>query len=72
MNMIDRMPCGCGILRTTGVRIWNQHSHRACTQVSADLEVSRIPAKRSQQLQSLTTLIVKSRSILGVSENALA
>jgi hypothetical protein len=49
-NMIDKMPCGYGTLRTTGVKIRNQVSHR--------------PAQRSPQLQNLTILIVKSRSIL--------
>jgi hypothetical protein len=57
-NMIDEMPCGCGTLRTTGVRIWHQVSRRACAEVSAALEVSRRPAQRSQQLQNLTILIV--------------
>jgi hypothetical protein len=67
-NMIDEMPCGYGTLRTTGVRIRHQ--------------VSRRPAQRSPQLQNLTILIVKSRSILnappslqvlsGAWENALA
>jgi len=63
-NMIDEMPCDYGTLRTTGVRIRHQVSRRACTEVSAALEVSRRPAQRSQQLQNLTILIVKSRSIL--------
>jgi len=67
-NMINEVPCGHGTLRTTGVRLRHQ--------------VSRRPAQRSQQLQNLTILIVKSRSILnappslqvlsGASENALA
>jgi hypothetical protein len=67
-NMIDEMPCGYGTLRTTGVRMRNQVTHR--------------PAKRSPQLQNLNILIVKSCSILnappslqvlsGASENALA
>jgi len=39
-NMIDDMPCGCGTLRTTGVRIRHQ--------VSAALDVSRRSALRSQ------------------------
>jgi hypothetical protein len=70
--MIDEMPCGYGTLRTTGVRIWHQVSHRACAEVSAALEVScracaevsaalevsRRPAQMSQQLQNLTILIV--------------
>jgi len=67
-NMIDELPCGYGTLRTTGVRIQYQVSSR--------------PAQRSQQLQNLTILMVKSRSILnappslqvlsGAHENALA
>jgi hypothetical protein len=67
-NMIDEMPCGYGTVTTTGVRIRHEVSHR--------------PAQRSQQLQNLTMLIVKSRSILntppslqvlsGARENALA
>ena len=44
------MRCGYGTLRTTGVRIQHQ--------------VYRRPAQRSQQLQSLTILIVTSHSIL--------
>jgi len=64
----DEMCCGCGTLRTTGVRIWHQ--------------VSRRPAQRSQLLQNLTILILKCCSILiappslqvlsGALENALA
>jgi len=79
--MIDEMPCGYGTLRTPGVRIWHQVSHRACAEVSAALEVSRRPAQRSQQLHNFTILIVKSHSILnappslqvlsGAHENAL-
>jgi len=49
-NMINEMPCGNGTLRTTGVRIWHQVSHR--------------PAQRSPLLQNLAILIVISRSIL--------
>jgi len=67
-KIIDEMPCGYGTLRTTGVRIRHQVSLRS--------------AQRSPQLQNLTILIVKSRSILnappslqvftGAPENALA
>jgi hypothetical protein len=67
-NMTDEMPCGYGTLRTTGVRIRHQ--------------VSRRSAQRSPQLQNLTILIFKFRSILnappslqvfsGAHENALA
>ena len=81
-NLIDEMPCGYGTLRTSGVRIWHQVSRRACAEVSAALEASHRPAQRSQQLQTLTILIVKSRSmvnappslqvLLGARENALA
>jgi len=46
------------------VRIRHQVSRRACAEVSAALEVSRRPAQRSQQLQNLNILIVKSCSIL--------
>jgi hypothetical protein len=49
-NMIDEIACGCGTLRTTGVRIRLQDSHR--------------PVQRSPQLQNWTLLIVQSRSIL--------
>jgi hypothetical protein len=70
--MINEMPCGCGTLRTTGVRIRHQVSHRPyakvsaalevshrpCTEVSVAPEVSHRPAQRSQQLQNLTILIV--------------
>jgi len=62
------MPCAYGTLRTTALRIRHQVSRRA--------------AQRSQVLQNLTILIVKSRSVLnappwlqvlsGGSENALA
>ena len=51
-NMIDEMPCGYGTLRTTGVRIRNQVSCRLM--------------QRYPQLQNLTVLIVKSRTILNV------
>jgi len=57
-NMINSMPWGCGTLRSTAVRIWNQVSRRACTEVSVDPEVSCRPAQRSQQLHNLTILIV--------------
>jgi hypothetical protein len=66
--MIDEMPYGYETLRSTGVRIWHQVSCRS--------------AQRSAQLQNLTILIAKSRSILnappslqvlsGARENALA
>jgi hypothetical protein len=64
MNMTAEMPCGCGTLRNTGVRIWHQVSRRACAEISAALAVSCRPAQWSQQHQNLTILIVKSRSIL--------
>jgi len=63
-NIIDEMPCGYGTLRTTGVRIRHQVSHRACADVPAALEVSRRPAERSQQLHNSSIRIVKSHSIL--------
>jgi len=50
MNMIDEMPCGCGTLWTTGVRIWHQVSCRACAKVAAVLSVSRGLVLRSQLL----------------------
>jgi len=62
--MSDEMPCGCVTLTTTAVRVWHQVSRRACAVFSAALEVSRRPAQRSQQLQNLNILLVKSRSIL--------
>jgi len=62
--MIDKMPCGYGIVRTTAVRIWHQFSHRACAEVFAAFEVARTPAQWSQQLQNLTILIVKFHIIL--------
>jgi hypothetical protein len=49
-NMIDEIPSGYGTLRTTGVTMRNQVSCR--------------PAQRSPQLQNLTIISVKSRSIL--------
>jgi len=80
--MIDEMPCGYGTLSTAGVRIRHQVSRRACAEVSAALEVSCRSMQGSQQLQNLTLLIIKSRSILnaapllqelsGARENALA
>jgi len=80
--MIDEMRCGYGTVRTTGVRIRHQVSHRACTEVLAALKVSHRPAQRSQQLENVTILIVKFRNILnappslqvlpGARENALA
>ena len=57
-NMINEMPCGCQTLTTTAVTIWHQVSRRACTEVSAALEVSCRPAQRSQKLQNLTLQIV--------------
>jgi hypothetical protein len=81
-NMIDEMLCDYGTLKTTGVRIWHQVSHRACAAVSAALKVFHRPAQRSQHLQNLTILILQSCSILnappslqvlwGACENALA
>jgi hypothetical protein len=47
-NMIDQMPCGK--LRTTGVSIWHEVSHRACAEVSAALELSCRPVLRSYLL----------------------
>jgi len=49
-NMIYEMPCAYGTLRTTALRIRHQVSQRA--------------AQRSQLLQNLIILIVKSRSVL--------
>jgi len=79
--MIDEMPCGYGIIWTTGVRIRHQESRWPCAEDSAAPEVSSRSAQTSQQLQNLTILIVKSRSILhaaaspqvlsGARENAL-
>jgi len=81
-NMIDEMPCGHRILQTPGVRISHWVPRRAGAVVSAALEVSCRSAPRSQQLQNLTILIVKSHSILnalpslqvlsGALENAVA
>jgi len=80
--MINEMPCGYGTLRTTGVRIRHQVSHRACAEFSAAPNVSHRPAQGTPQLQNLTILIVKYRGILnappslqvqsGAHENALA
>jgi len=61
---MDEMPCGYGTVRTTGVRIRHQVSRRACAEVLAALASSCGPAQRSQQLQNLTILTVKFRSIL--------
>jgi hypothetical protein len=63
-NIIDEMSCGYVTLTTTGVRVWNQVSRRGCAEVSTALEASCRPAQRCQQLQNLTILIVKFRSIL--------
>jgi len=63
-NNIDTMPCGCGTLRTTCVRICYQVSHRACIEVTATLEVTCRCAQRSQKLQILTIQIVKSCSFV--------
>jgi len=50
-KMIYEIPCAqYGTLRTTALRIWHRVSHRA--------------AQRSQLLQNLTILIVKTRSVL--------
>jgi hypothetical protein len=57
-NKIDEMPCGYRTLRTTGVRKWHEGSRRACAEISSALEVSHRPAQRSQQLPSLTILIL--------------
>jgi len=65
-NMIDEMPCGYGTLRTTGVRIWHQVFHRVYAEVLSALKVSHRPVQRSQQLQNLTILMVKSCSILDI------
>ena len=46
-NMLNEMPCGCGTLITTAVRIWHHVSCRAQAEVSAALEVSHRPAQRS-------------------------
>jgi len=70
-NMIDEMPRSYGTLKTTGVRICHQVSRRARADVSAALEVSCRPAQRSQPLQNLTILIVKSRSILNAPPSLL-
>jgi len=69
--MIDEMPCGYGTVRTTGVRIRNQVSCRACAEVKAALEVSRRAAQRSQPLHTLSILIVKFRSILNAPPSLL-
>jgi hypothetical protein len=45
-NMINEMPCGYETLKTTGVKIWHQVSHRAFAVVSAALEVSNRPAQQ--------------------------
>jgi len=63
-TMNDEMPCGYGTLRTPGVRIWHQFSRTACAEVSAALDVSHGPVQSSQQLQNLTILIVKGRTIV--------
>jgi len=60
-NIIDKMSCCCGMLRTAAVGIWHQVFRRACAaglgcywglvrisaDVSATQEVSRRPAQRS-------------------------
>jgi hypothetical protein len=57
-NIINEMPSTYGTLRTTTVAIWHQVSR------SAALEVSHRPVQRSQVLQYLTILSVKTFSIL--------
>jgi hypothetical protein len=70
-NMIDEGPCGYGTLRTTGIRIWHQVSHRACAEVSSFLEVSHTHAQRSQHVQNFTFQIVKCCSILSATPSLL-
>ena len=53
--MIDELPCGCGTLRNTDVRMWHQVSCRACAVVPAALEVSCGPVLRSQLLSKSPT-----------------
>jgi len=62
--MINEMPCGYGTVRTAAVRIEHQVSCRVCAEVLAVLEVDCRPAYWSPQLQNLTILIAKFRSIL--------
>ena len=62
--MIDEMPCGYGTIKTTGVRIQHQVCPKDCAEVLTALDSPCGPAQRSQQLQTLTVLIVKFRSIL--------
>jgi hypothetical protein len=81
-NIIDEMLCGYKTLRTTGVGIWHQLSHRACAEVSAALEVPCRPTQRSQQHQNWTILMVNLvtswmhlpyyRCFLGAHDNSLA
>jgi len=63
MNIIDGMPCGCGTLRTTGVKIWHQISGSTWDEVSASPDVcyravlssqlvSMYPAEMSRKLSS--------------------
>jgi len=35
MNVINEIPCGCGTLSTTAVRMWHPVSHRACAEFIA-------------------------------------
>ena len=76
--MMDKMPCSYGTVKTTGVRIRNQVSHRAfaevlaafevsrraCAEVLAVFEVSGRPAQWTSQLKNLSILIFKFCSIL--------
>jgi len=48
------------------MRIWHQVFRRGGAETSVSLPVSHRPAQWSQQLQNMTSLIVKSRSILNV------
>ena len=57
-NMIDEMRCAYGTITTTALRI--RHT------------VSRRAAQRSQLLQNVSILIVKSCSVLNAPENGLA
>jgi len=43
--MVNEIPCGCGTLRSTAVRIWHEVTHRACAEVWAVDDASCRPAQ---------------------------
>jgi hypothetical protein len=67
-NMINKMLCSCGTLRTTAVRIWHQVFRRACAEVSAAPKFDCLNSQCCSILNAPPILQVLS----GAPENALA